>query len=289
MSAYRRDIAMSTTAFDCAGATHTGLVRPHNEDHFLVTRFGRFVSPVATNMSEPESIAFRQEGCGLIVADGMGGAAAGEFASELAVGTLHALALDTPDWIFATTPVLSDEVMERMAERFRRIDDMLKEYAARHEKLLGMGTTMTLAALLGPMLVLTHVGDSRAYLLRAGSLHRLTTDHTVAQEMIDAGMVESEDQVAGRLRHALTSVLGGIEGPAVIDVRRVVLKDGDRLLLCTDGLTNMVPNADIARFLQSAATADLACQCLIDAALAGGGRDNVSVAAAFCRFTSPGT
>jgi protein phosphatase len=145
-----------------------------------------------------------------------------------------------------------------------------------------MGTTLTLAWSLGGELFVAHVGDSRAYLLRHGKLHRLTRDHTRAQELADLGVISDEDVATHRLRHVLTQALGICEGGGEPDMERIRLDDGDRLLVCTDGLTNMVDEATITAELDPArnASADAACQRLLELALNRGGKDNVTIVVA---------
>lgn len=267
---------------DCAGLTNTGLVRSNNEDHFFVARFGRFLEPLITNMGQASTM-FEEEGHGLVVADGMGGAAAGELASNLAIRTLLQLVIQTPDWIFAAAGAEAERVMARMTERFRVIDDVLLEKAAKDAQLRGMGTTMTLACNVGDMLVLTHIGDSRAYLFRAGTLHQLTHDHTVAQALVDQGYLIHVSEAATHLQHTLVKVLGGT-GKQDADVQRLTLLDQDVMLLCSDGLTDMVEDADIARILAKSGTAAELCKALVERALANGGKDNVTVVVARYAF-----
>ena len=147
-----------------------------------------------------------------------------------------------------------------------------------------MGTTLTVALSLGPDLTVAHVGDSRVYLLRRGALHRLTRDHTLAQELADLGEIPAGDVATHRLRHVLTQAIGVWEAGGEPEVRRFRLADGDRLLLCTDGLTEMVDDATIAAELgRDRSAADIG-QALIDLALARGGRDNVTVVVAGYRI-----
>jgi serine/threonine protein phosphatase PrpC len=263
---------------DYGAATHKGLVRKNNEDRYWLCRYGRSLHTLLTNLSDrPLPRQLDEFGYGMLVADGMGGAAAGEFAAELAVLTLARLMTETPDWILSSQEKNAERVLERMAQRYLKIDEVLKERGAGEPQLAGMGTTMTLAYSLGPRVVIAHVGDSRAYLLRAGALHRLTRDHSMLQHLLDAGIVQREDQVARHLRHALVQCLGGDEDPCQPEVQQLKLSDGDQILLCTDGLTNMVSDPEIARLLKQSPTAETACQSLVSAALDGGGKDNVTV------------
>jgi protein phosphatase len=270
---------------DYGALTHQGLVRLKNEDRFLFGRVGRSLHTLLTNLPEQRLPRRLDEiGYGMLVADGMGGAAAGEFAAEFAVLTLLSLVLETPDWVFSSHEAQAERVLQRMTERYQHIDLVLKERGEIDPKLAGMGTTMTLAASLGPRMVIVHVGDSRAYLLRQGKLHCLTKDHTIAQELVNAGFFEHVEQVARNLHHALTRCLGGGGDACEPDIQQLTLQDGDQLLLCTDGLTNMVDDDSIASILGTATSARTACQALVDAALTNGGKDNVTVVLARYRL-----
>jgi serine/threonine protein phosphatase PrpC len=148
-----------------------------------------------------------------------------------------------------------------------------------------MGTTLTVACSVGADLVLYYVGDSRAYLFRQGKLHRLTRDHTLAQHLADEGCIAQEEIATHRSRHVLTRALGQSGGEVEAELQHLRLANGDRLLLCTDGMTDMVPDARIAEVLCGLDRSHEACRALIDLALAAGGRDNVTVVLA--RYAIP--
>jgi protein phosphatase len=263
---------------DLAALSHEGKVRTNNEDHYLVVRFGRSWETLLSNLPEGEVPAqAREVGYGMVVADGMGGHAAGEVASRLALRTLVNQVLAMPDWVLRPDEVLGQEIMRRAAERFGHIHAVITEHALTDPALQRMGTTMTTAWSLGPHLFLAHVGDSRAYLFRQGQLTQLTHDHTLAQSLVDDGEMTQEEAATSRLRHMLTQSLGGGTGEVAADMHHLKLEDGDRLLLCTDGLTEMVDEATIAGVLDSSADAAAACKRLVDLALEGGGQDNVTV------------
>jgi PPM family protein phosphatase len=172
-----------------------------------------------------------------------------------------------------------------MSERFLQIDKSLRDKAKSDPTLHGMGTTLTVAGTLGDDLVIGHIGDSRAYLLRGKSLTQLTTDHTLAQTLIDAGIASRDDPAARSMRHILTAALGSMDEGLEPQVQTLKMIRGDRLLLCTDGLTDMVDDKTISRVLKETGASQEACQKLIDLALAGGGLDNVTVVVA--RFKPP--
>jgi protein phosphatase len=276
------------TEIDLAGLSHQGLVRPNNEDHFLIVTFGRRYETLLSNLPA-EQVPKRAEevGYAVLVADGMGGAAGGETASRMAISNLVSLVLHTPDWILHTGDQETERVMERMADRYRRVDASLREQGSEDPTLRGMGTTMTVACSLGTILVVGHIGDSRAYLFRDGSLHQLTRDHTLVQALVDAGRLTAEEAAKHPYRHMLTRYLGGGKNSVEGDFQRVALADGDQLLLCTDGLTEMADNPTIESVLKGAATAREACDALLALALKKGGKDNVTVALARYRFPQP--
>jgi protein phosphatase len=274
--------AGAAMAVDIAAASHAGLVRQNNEDHYLVIRFRRSLENLQTNLSASVlARTYDLSGYGLLVADGLGGMAAGEVASSAALAKLVELVVDTPDWILGLQEKENAEtVLQRMKDRFFLIDESLKEQAQRDETLRGMGTTLTVAGILNKDLVIGHVGDSRAYLLRDGSLKQLTTDHTLAQALIDAGIVKREEPASRSMRHVLTAALGSSGARTQPEVRRLRLDLNDQLLLCTDGLTEMVDDKAIASLMRNAPTAQKACEDLITVTLAAGGLDNVTVAVA---------
>jgi protein phosphatase len=270
---------------DIAAQSHQGLVRSANEDHYLLLRVGRTLETLGTSLPSEQVPARAEEvGYGLLVADGVGGAAAGETASRLALSTLVGLILHTPDWIMSDEAQDAERVMQRFADRYRRVHAVLLEGGLGDPNLAGMGTTMTLAASLGASAVIGHIGDSRAYLFRGGKLHRLTRDHTWAQTMVDLGQLSTEEAARHPMRHALVRSLGGRQGDVEGDFHRAWLADGDHLLLCTDGLTNMVDDVAIGSLLGSAPSSKEACQALVAAALDKGGKDNVTVALARYQF-----
>jgi len=270
---------------DLGAASHPGLVRSKNEDHYLVVRYGRQLETLLTNLPAGQVPSRSEEiGYGLLVADGIGGAAAGELASRMAISTLINLLLHTPDWIISTGQQETEQVMQRLAERYRHVDAVLRDQCNLDPALCGMGTTMTLASSLGDSLVIGHIGDSRAYLYRGGELHQLTRDHTLVQSLVTLGQLTEEQAGKHPFRHVLTRSLGGGQHGVNGEFQRVMLASGDQVLLCTDGLTDMVDKASIATILHSAASADEACRSLISLALKNGGKDNVTVALARYRF-----
>jgi serine/threonine protein phosphatase PrpC len=224
-----------------ATATHAGRVRRKNED------------------------AYYAEAPLFAVADGMGGALAGELASRISVQTLAELAKEG-----------SDE--ERLAETIRLANRRVAERATSDPRASGMGSTVT-AALVGPGVVtFAHVGDSRAYLWRGGVLTRLSDDHSLVAEWVRAGALAPEDAAQHPQRSVITRALGA-DWQIDIDVWTTPARSGDVILLCTDGLSGFVDDAAVARTLEEHETLDDAVRALIDAANAAGGEDNITAVA----------
>jgi protein phosphatase len=263
---------------DIGARSDPGRIRPNNEDHFLVCRFQRTMTSLLTNV--PAGIVPAEHAdtaYGYLVADGMGGRAAGEVASRTAIGALVNLAIQTPDWIMSFDESRVGEVLERMKQRFERLSAVLADRATADPTLAGMGTTMTLVLSLGPDAIVTHIGDSRAYLRHGDTLLRLTHDQTMAQSLADAGAITPEELKRHPLRHMLTGVISTRDRKAPIQLQHVHFEDGDQVLLCSDGLTDMVSDAEIAETLRGEGSSDAICGALVDRALAAGGKDNVTV------------
>jgi serine/threonine protein phosphatase PrpC len=221
-------------------ATDVGRVRDHNEDSFLVDdELGLFA-----------------------LADGMGGHRGGEVASATAIETLREAFQGGAD-LRESVVAANDAVFERSTA-----DDAVR----------GMGTTLTAGVLSsdGVTLVIGHVGDSRAYLLRDGSLARVTTDHSLVEELMAAGELTEEEAKSDPRRSMITRAVG-LEPGVDVDLHPVTLRRGDRLMFCSDGLTDMVSEDEIERMLEDLAEPAKAAQALVDAANDAGGIDNTTV------------
>jgi protein phosphatase len=222
-----------------AYSTDVGRVREGNEDSFVI-----------------------DEALGLFaVADGMGGHVGGEVASTTAIEALRA-AVAQGQAIDAAIVTANAAVLDR---------------AAGDRTLSGMGTTLTaMRPLSGSQLLLGHVGDSRAYLLRDGELERLTEDHSLVEELVRDGRITREQAEVHPQRNIVTRVLG-VDYQIDVDLLTIDVMTGDRLLLCSDGLTSMVREREVARLLGSSASVQAIADHLVDAAVANGGEDNVTV------------
>jgi protein phosphatase len=278
----------SLVRVDVSARSHPGLVRPNNEDQFFVTKLTRSLETVLTSLPA-DDVPQRADEVNymMIVADGMGGHAAGEVASRMAISALVSLALEVPDWFFRADEEHAAEIERRARKVVQQIGSALVERGRQDAALQGMGSTLTGARSFGRDLLIAHVGDSRAYLLRERHLHRLTKDHTYAQLLVESGLLKAHDVERSRAHHILTNVLGGSDAHVDVDVDMLALQDRDRLLLCSDGLTDVVDDDTIAKTLAETQASSEACQRLLQLALDGGGPDNVTVVLAAYEFPAP--
>ena len=269
----------SLVRIDVSALSHPGRVRANNEDQFFVTKVARSMETMLSSLPSGD-VPERAEEVNyvMVVCDGMGGHAAGEVASRLAISALVSLALDVPDWILKKVDEEGAPEIERRARRVvEQVSSVLVERGREDAALRGMGSTLTAVRSFGHDLLIVHVGDSRAYLFRAGHLLRLTKDHTYAQMLVDSGRLQASEVASSGVRHILTNALGGSTEHVDVDVDFLRLEDGDRLLLCSDGLTDLVDDDTITKTLIETQTSDDACKALMQLALDGGGRDNITV------------
>lgn len=239
------------------GMTHVGRQRQHNEDALLVSQEARL----------------------FLVADGMGGHAAGEIASRIAVDSITEFIVHTKE-DDGTWPHAYDEHFRRTTNRLmaalRMANTRVLEAMRKDARLRGMGTTVVACMADGDIMSVAHVGDSRAYLVREGKISRLTNDHSWVFEQVQAGMLTEAEAEKHPLRNVITRALGGALS-VTPDGNEVESKVGDVYLLCSDGLTGMVPEEEILRLVsENAASLETACQQLIDMANERGGLDNIT-------------
>jgi protein phosphatase len=243
-------VTANTSGFEYAGLSHVGHVRRRNED----------------------AICIDADNGWLLLADGMGGYQGGDVASALSVRTvLKCLQRGSHgDGLEATA------MADALREGLNDANEAIRQAGAANADLSGMGATMVAACLTKECLVHAHVGDSRLYRLRDGTLEQLTSDHTVLQAQVDAGLIGPLEAMQMPSRGLLTRGLG-VAPTVIVDVGVHELAEKDCFLLCSDGLTDMLDAREIARLLGAPGAVDDVAQGLVDAALAHGGRDNVSV------------
>jgi len=216
----------------------------------------------------------------VVVADGMGGAAAGERASALAVESIESFVQNTLKWFLHLGSREERVLFDELRASLQRADRTLFERAQSNPALYGMGTTLTMAYSVADDLYIVHAGDSRAYLFRDGQLDQITSDHTVVQALVDAGMISAEEARHHQRRHVVTNVLGGPSEGVYAEIHKIQLRDGDVLLFCSDGLVEPVPDDQIARVLSEQPDPQDAARSLLQLALEGGGPDNVTIVVA---------
>lgn len=252
-------------------------MRTSNEDQFLIAELAKTMRVWQTSLPSRQSQYGEERGHLFLVADGMGGHQAGERASELAVLAIEQFTLNTFKWFFDSGGSDAQRTLAQFQAAVKAADAQIVEEASENPDLRGMGTTVTMAYQLGSQLCVVHAGDSRAYLYRNDTLHQLTQDHTMVADMVRAGTIQPEDVAGHRLRHVVNNVVGGPEEGVFVEAHAVDLQAGDRLLICSDGLTEMVSNDAIAAVLRDMSEPEAACQQLLEQAIDAGGSDNITI------------
>ena len=277
MNEPRTEIGRPTFAVKAFGITDTGRVRPSNEDQFLIAELTKTMRIWHTSLPEPKTQFGDEHGHLFLVADGMGGHRAGEQASALAVVAIEQFTLNTFKWFFRSDAPAAQRVLTQFQAALREADAHILAESIEHPELTGMGTTVTMAYHLDSQLCVVHVGDSRAYIFEDDRLHQITHDHTLTAEMVRRGALQPEEVTHHRLRHVITNVVGGDEAGVNVEAHALKVDAGDRLLLCSDGLTEMLTNEVIAATLRAEPDPQAACTKLVAQANDAGGRDNITV------------
>lgn len=257
--------------------SHVGLVRKNNEDHYGVVQRLRSRRILLTNVPEEEMPPTQEEAYALVVADGMGGEACGELASRLALKAAWELGGRENRWLMnaaANDRDLERDIDEQLQVFGGLLNDSLRERAQLQPEAAGMGTTLTVVYTVGRQGFVAHIGDSRAYLIRGSEIFRLTSDHTLAEDLLASGATEAQVR---RYHHVLSNCLSSDGGKVSVEFRPLLLESGDWILLCTDGLTDIVLDREILSMIILARTPQAVCDALVSLALERGGRDNITV------------
>jgi len=241
----------------CGARTHTGLVRPKNEDCFAIL-----------NQDGVLPTAF-------ILADGMGGHRRGDLASRIAVDYVSERLKQE---LAVARPIT--ELSRQLADTVEKANVKVYLGSLSHEQSLGMGTTLTLAVLLQDHILIAHVGDCRAWLLRGNELHQLTVDHTLVQEMVNSGSLTEAESHQHPRRNVLTRALG-VPEYLQPDILTIPVQHGDRFLVSSDGMHNQVDAMTIRNAMKREKTPDDLVDTLVNLALEAGGDDNITVLAAY--------
>jgi serine/threonine protein phosphatase PrpC len=267
-----------TVKVDIAAASHHGLSRDHNDDHYLIARTGRSQETLATSLSAAELPApFAEYAYAMVVADGLGDAGTGSVASRVALSCIAHLALNHGQWNVRVDPETAMEIMDRAQQFFSRADAEVFAKSMTGPLLTGIATSLTLAYSAGESLFVAHVGHSRAYLFRNGALTQLTRDHTMERYLAGSKGPVPVERRAHDMGHILTDAVGAGGGTPLVDVEQFRLVNGDALLLCTNGLTDAVEEGQIADVLARSRQPAEQCAILTDLAYQRGGEDDVTV------------
>ncbi|MES2125489.1 MAG: protein phosphatase 2C domain-containing protein [Gemmatimonadota bacterium] len=263
---------------DLFGLTHPGLVRKNNQDHFLLCTVHPQVLVHNTSLPAPDALPLRGERLAtiMLVADGVGGSAAGSDASQLAVETITQYVSTTLRCYHAAGSAHEGEFEEALRTAAITAHAAVRAEAATVTEHAGMATTLTLCIVIWPWVYVLQVGDSRCYQFLHGKLRQVTRDQTMAQSLVDQGVLAADKAAKTPFSNVLTSAIGG--EAATPEVSRLAIHDRDSvLLICSDGLTKHVTDAEIAEQLGAMTSSEQVCRTLLDLALERGGSDNITI------------
>jgi serine/threonine protein phosphatase PrpC len=261
---------------DVYGLTHPGKKRPNNEDHFLICALQKRMEvyhtslPDTSRLGGDDRIAFL-----MMVADGVGGAAAGEEASRLALEGATKYVSGTLHCYYTSDPNDDTNFIRELEEAAVKVHNELAAVSASDKTLRGMATTLTLFLGVWPRAYLLQVGDSRAYSLKNGVLTQTTRDQTMAEELVDQGVLTRADAANTRWAHVLSSAIGGPQAAPVVSGFNNGW--GQVALMCSDGLTRHVSDDQIRDRLMNLTSSRQACETLLQDALDAGGADNITI------------
>jgi serine/threonine protein phosphatase PrpC len=268
-----------TLKVEVFGRTDVGKSRDHNEDSFLVADL---TARNASLQPEVREHVVGRRGSLFMVADGMGGAAAGEVASEMATTTVYEHMVT--QW-GSDQEVTEQRFAYRLKEAVELANQQIHEYAKGHLEVRGMGTTTTAAGVFDGALYLTQIGDSRGYLIRQNRIAQITKDQSLMQRLVDAGELTEEEAAVSERRNIILQALGP-DAHVKVDLTRQELRRGDILVMCSDGLSGLAKKEEILSIVMQATDLVGACRQLIELANSRGGPDNITCIVA--RFTGEG-
>jgi PPM family protein phosphatase len=266
---------------DLFGMTHVGRVREENQDHFLVCTVHPQVVLHGTSLPDPEGLSLRGQRLAtiMLVADGVGGSAAGSTASRLATEAVTQYVASSLRSYHAAGSDGENEFMDALRDAALSAHAAVRASAQARPEEQGMATTLSIGVVVYPWLYVVQVGDSRCYFYQDGAIRQVTRDQTVAQDLVDEGVLEADRARASPLSHMLSSAIGATE--ARPEISRVdVSRRGCVILLCTDGLTKHVTDAEIGERLGSLTSSESVGRALLQLALERGGTDNVTLVVA---------
>lgn len=263
---------------DLFGITHEGKVRPDNQDHFLLCTVHPQIVVHGTSLPNSDALPLRggRLGTVMLVADGVGGAADGSEAARLATETVTRYVASSIRCYHTAGSSKEDEFYTALREAAMQAHDAVRAEAASRTDQRRMATTLTLAIVVWPWLYVVQVGDSRCYLYAGETLRQVTRDQTIGQQLVDEGAMGAEQLKRSPLKNVLASAIGADE--ATPEVSRVdVSERGCVVLLCSDGLTKHVTDAEIAQHFATMQSSEQVSRALLDLALERGGTDNITI------------
>ena len=284
-SAAAQGIRPRDDELDLFGLTHPGRVRQENQDHFLLCTVHPQVIVHGTSLPSTDGLALRGQRIAtvMLVADGVGGSAAGSRASRIAT---EAVTQYVANALRTVGPASEHEFTEALRQAAIEAHDVVRAEAVAELGGRQMATTLSLGIAVWPWLYVLQVGDSRCYVHQDGVLRQVTKDQTVAQGLADEGVLKPEQVKSSPLKHVLASAIGA--SAAVPEVSRVnIAQRGTVILVCTDGLTKHVSDDEIAQCFAAMESSEQVCQQLLDLALERGGSDNITLVVGRARKVPP--
>jgi protein phosphatase len=281
-------IRPSDDELDLFGITHQGKVRVENQDHFLVSTVHPQVVIHKTSLPHPERLPLLGTRLAtlLVLADGVGGAARGSDAAQLATEAVTCYVSSTLRSYHAAGTTAEGDLLESFKAAALEAHNAVRAEAAKHSDQKGMATTLTVCIVVYPWAYVVQVGDSRAYFFGKGKLTQLTHDQTVAQSLVDQGLMPPERLEASPFKHVLSSAIGSKEALPVV-TRFDISERGALILMCSDGLTKHVSDEEIAARIPKMESSEQLSKDLLELALDRGGADNITIIAARAPLRNP--
>ena len=266
---------------DLFGITHKGKVRAENQDHFLVSTVHPQVVIHGTSLPDPEKLPLRgtRFATVLVLADGVGGAAAGQDASRLATEAVTRYVSSTMRSYHAAGSSTEEELLASLKETAMDAHNAVRREAASRPDQKGMATTLTVCMVVYPWAYVVQVGDSRCYFFASGSLKLLTRDQTIAQSLVDQGLMPPERISMSPFKHVLASAIGADEASPVVTPFDISER-GSLILMCSDGLNKHVTDEEIEAHCRNLKSSEQCAKDLLELALDRGGTDNITIIAA---------
>lgn len=273
---------MSSIRVETFGLTDQGIVRHENQDQFLIAELAREMRLQGSSLPLPPNAMLTGDTLGhlLMVADGMGGHRAGNEASSLAIHFFLASILNKVRWHTLVQSGDDSQLVDDLKAMLTQAHDLIVRKSTAEKSLSGMGTTLTMAYIVWPRMVVVHAGDTRCYLLRDGKLQLLTQDHTLAEEMMQRGELDRNSGERSPWSNVLSNALGANAEMVHAEIARVDLQPEDIVFMCSDGLNKHVTDERIAKELQCGANVTDAVTRLVQLAIEEGGSDNITALAA---------